>query len=325
MSDLGVVTDVKQMNIEWVQDVNNYIYRGKATFTNPSIANYLLGSNAAGTANEYKHLVGGPGITISFAPQLITISNDLVSNPLFTLGSDPINYSSVHTALHGVTIDGALNTFLNIPNASLDNSSVVIGSDTLSLGGTLTALNGVTIDAALNSLLNVPNTLQITGFVSSPGIISGADTILSAIEKLDGNSASIPPFTITSPQQDDRLVYDTGSGSFINSQSMVMIDQDTSLLNLADNTKSVLFDISNLPTSTTRTMSFPNATVVLNGCDVATGKIQLADNAQQTGGTSTATVGVLTGKPGSTNVTDAAGWVIVNINGTEYAMPIFQL
>lgn len=66
----------------------------------------------------------------------------------------------------------------------------------------------------------------------------------------------------------------------------------------------------------------PGSVVVADDGD--TGAVILGSNSLNSGA-HTATITALTGKPGATDVTDAAGWIQVKINGTYYAMPVFAL
>jgi hypothetical protein len=146
-----------------------------------------------GTAIPIAHvldILGGTGITISAAGNVITVTNTAASSTTFNTDSGTATTSGGAITFHGVggllfsgsgsTVTG---TLAAIPNASLANSSVTVtagtgltGGGTVSLGGTITlslAGGGTALETLSDDVAAVvtplANNIQLVGHVVEQG------------------------------------------------------------------------------------------------------------------------------------------------------------
>ena len=89
--------------------------------------------------------------------------------------------ADIPSTLTGKTLDGSLNTFSNIPNASLDNYSVTFNGTTVDLGGsgtiTATATNALTIGTGLSGTSYNGSTAVTIAIDSTVATLTGNQTL----------------------------------------------------------------------------------------------------------------------------------------------------
>lgn len=89
--------------------------------------------------------------------------------------------ADIPSTLTGKTMDGSLNTFSNIPNASLDNYSVTFNGTTVDLGGsgtiTATATNALTIGTGLSGTSYNGSTAVTIAIDSTVATLTGNQTL----------------------------------------------------------------------------------------------------------------------------------------------------
>lgn len=145
----------------------------------------------------------GAGITGLTGDGTATGPGD-VAFTLATVNSGPGTYPKVTVNGKGLVTSGTTLSGSDIPNNSA-NTTGSAGSFTGSLTGDVTGTQGATAIAA-----TTVTGKAITGYSSTTGTVSDLDSILSAIEKLNGNSQAIGGSAITALTSD---VSASGPGS----------------------------------------------------------------------------------------------------------------
>jgi hypothetical protein len=102
--------------------------------------------------------------------------------------------ADIPSTLTGKTMDGSLNTFSNIPNASLDNYSVTFNGTTVDLGGsgtiTATATNALTIGTGLSGTSYNGSTAVTIAIDSTVATLTGAQTLTNKTISGSNNTLS---------------------------------------------------------------------------------------------------------------------------------------
>ncbi|HQT82462.1 MAG TPA: hypothetical protein PLQ34_09880 [Ferrovaceae bacterium] len=105
----------------------------------------------------------------------VNTGTGLLGGPITGIGTISIDTTVVATtnntlALTNKTIDGSLNTLLNIANSSLIYSSIQIGSTTVSLGGSISTLTGTSISGSTNTITNISNSSLVNSSITVNGV-----------------------------------------------------------------------------------------------------------------------------------------------------------
>lgn len=102
--------------------------------------------------------------------------------------------ADIPSTLTGKTIDGSLNTFSNIPNASLDNYSVTFNGQTVDLGGsgtiTATATNALTIGTGLSGTSYNGSTAVTIAIDNTVATLTGTQTLTNKTMSGSSNTFS---------------------------------------------------------------------------------------------------------------------------------------
>lgn len=101
--------------------------------------------------------------------------------------------ADIPSTLTGKTMDGSLNTFSNIPNASLDNYSVTFNGTTVDLGGsgtiTATATNALTIGTGLSGTSYNGSTAVTIAIDNTVATLTGTQTLTN--KTISGSSNTL--------------------------------------------------------------------------------------------------------------------------------------
>lgn len=102
--------------------------------------------------------------------------------------------ADIPSTLTGKTMDGSLNTFSNIPNASLDNYSVTFNGTTVDLGGsgiiTATATNALTIGTGLSGTSYNGSTAVTIAIDNTVATLTGTQTLTNKTMSGSNNTFS---------------------------------------------------------------------------------------------------------------------------------------
>lgn len=214
-------------------------------FLSGKVNNAIVGLDATGSYLEYKSLIAGTNITITNTPNGIQI--DAVNDTTATWGSISgtlSNQTDLQNALNakfttpsGTTAqyirgDGSIATFntaaisaLTGANISIfvNNAGYLTANQTITLSGEASGTGSTSISVTLANSAVIAKVL--TGYVSGAGTISAADSILSAIQKLNGNISAAPSGSGSSGQ----ITFWTGASTQSGSSSFIWDNSNTRL------------------------------------------------------------------------------------------------
>ena len=122
----------------------------------------------------------GSALVVSAQPANYVYAGPTSGTPATTAFRLLVN-ADIPSILTGKTLDGSLNTFSNIPNASLDNYSVTFNGTTVDLGGsgtiTATATNALTIGTGLSGTSYNGSTAVTIAIDSTVATLTGNQTL----------------------------------------------------------------------------------------------------------------------------------------------------
>ena len=135
----------------------------------------------------------GSALVVSAQPANYVYAGPTSGSPATTAFRLLVN-ADIPSTLTGKTIDGSLNTFSNIPNASLDNYSVTFNGTTVDLGGsgtiTATATNALTIGTGLSGTSYNGSTAVTIAIDSTVATLTGVQTLTSKTISGSNNTLS---------------------------------------------------------------------------------------------------------------------------------------
>ncbi|NCN95708.1 MAG: hypothetical protein GW917_03205, partial [Bdellovibrionales bacterium] len=236
----------------------------------------------------------GSGVLSWLSPSSGTVTNVTASAPLASSGGTTPNLSISQA---NTTTDGYL--------SSTDWNTFNGKQSAITTGTTAQYLRG---DLSLSTLATDVRGTTLTGFVSGAGVVSAADSVLSAINKLDGNIAGKEP-TLTK----GNLTEATSSVLTITSGTSAVIGAGTSIeVKQANTTTSGYLSSTDWNTFNNKlgTSNVDNSTIEVSG-----GNLQVKDS-----GISTAKIadGVITGvKISNTLETKAADYTVTTADSNK--------
>lgn len=181
--------------------------------TNISGSGFDLNLGLSGSGNEFNNL---KLVAITSIIDAVAYNNTIINNSgIIILASDNINVASftTYTAPQFISANGT-------------NNSLVI-KDTYNSKGLVNA-SDYSANFTPESLVtkrftdNIYALKLLTGYVSGAGTVAGTDTVLQAIQKLNGNIASIPTTSLTATQ-----IAFGSSGNSISSSSNLVVNTTT--------------------------------------------------------------------------------------------------
>ena len=160
--------------------------------------------------------------TVPSYPTATTIQQQdlfyLVTYPYNSLSDHKLTWQTLEQQMYAsITGNISINSAgsVTIANGAVVNSMLATGIDPLKINPNTVSstvfgyLAGVTSD--IQTQLNNTINRVLTGYVSGAGTITSSDTILTAIQKLNGNIAALPP---TTPAGSDTQIQYNNAGAF---------------------------------------------------------------------------------------------------------------
>jgi hypothetical protein len=139
----------------------------------------------------------------------------------------------------------------------LPNASALTGTERVPMDQA-----GTTVDAAASAIAALATAATVTGFTSGAGTVAATDTILQAIQKLDGNDAAKLPITFTASTITYASTVDLDMAALAGKYCTISLTGNLELtaLNRASGRQVALRLLCD---ATTRTLTFPAAWVFL--------------------------------------------------------------
>jgi len=135
----------------------------------------------------------GSALVVSAQPANYVYAGPTSGSPATTAFRLLVN-ADIPSTLTGKTMDGSLNTFSNIPNASLDNYSVTFNGTTVDLGGsgtiTATATNALTIGTGLSGTSYNGSAAVTIAIDSTVATLTGTQTLTNKTMSGSSNTFS---------------------------------------------------------------------------------------------------------------------------------------
>ena len=314
-------------------------YNGKDrnTHVNTPLANLHndLAGLQGGTATEYFHSTSaeytgtGSGVFVrATSPTLVTPA---LGTPSALVGTNITGTATAFTASNVTTNANLTGGVTSVGNAATVITNANLTGGVTSVGNATTVVTNANLTGEATSVGNAATLTNsavigkvITGYVSGAGAVAATDTILQAIQKLNGNDATNANLTgvITSSGNATAIASQTGTGStFVVNTSPVLVTPNLGTPSAGTLTNCTFPTLNQDTTGTAaKANALNSATTVVNVSSAAAptvGQILMATSGTAATWQTPAAGGVTTVGFGTTGLTpSAATGGVVTVSGT---------